>query len=518
MCCWRGNEVPNNFGADPAAFVVEPARLREEVGAAPGGWPNPDLAVLRLYRRPAPELPIKVFGPEWGSWIDGTASAASTPKDYVAHTLLASTSVLIGNARWAQAGPSWTEPPHLWGGNVGDSGDGKSPAGDVLMRDVLPTLEQRMAADFPDRLSDWRVAAEHQKAKDEIWKNEVRAAEKAKKPPPEPPAGPALDEPLMPRLRQHDVTIEKVAELLSGSAPKGLLVVRDELCGWIVGMNAYNDAGRAFWIEAYGGRPYSVDRKSRPDPIIIARNVVGVIGNIQPGRLDELLRGADDGLMSRMLWCWPEPVDFNLAKSAPAVGWAIGALDRLRMLDLRDGHPICVPLVADAETLMVDFARQMQVAKAEAGGLLRSAYGKARGHALRLSLNLDLLWWCAKDSSEAPPTKISKRAFAAAASLMADYYVPMAERVYGDAGASKADCSAATIARWIMKTRPREVHVRRLQREVRLPGLVTAGEIRDAAEVLVDAGWLREPSPGTSFGPRARNAYSVNPRLTGAEA
>jgi hypothetical protein len=167
---------------------------------------------------------------------------------------------------------------------------------------------------------------------------------------------------------------------------------------------------------------------------------------------------------------------------------------------------------------MVDFARQMQTAKADAGGLLRSAYGKARGHALRLSLNLELLWWCAKEAGEAPPTEITERAFAAAAALMADYYVPMAERVYGDAGSSKADRNAATIARWIMKTRPREMHVRRLQREVRLPGLVTAGEIRDAAEALVDAGWLREPGHGTSFGQRGRNAYSVNPRLMGVEA
>ena len=58
-------------------------------------------------------------------------------------------------------------------------------------------------------------------------------------------------------------------------------------------MNSYNDAGRAFWIEAYGGRPYSVDRKSRTDPILIPRLVVRVIGNIQPSRLVDLLHEAD---------------------------------------------------------------------------------------------------------------------------------------------------------------------------------------------------------------------------------
>jgi len=61
-------------------------------------------------------------------------------------------------------------------------------------------------------------------------------------------------------LRQNDVTVEKVASLLATAAPKGVVVVRDELAGWIAGMNAYNDAGRAFWLEAYGGRPYRVER------------------------------------------------------------------------------------------------------------------------------------------------------------------------------------------------------------------------------------------------------------------
>ncbi len=36
-----------------------------------------------------------------------------------------------------------------------------------------------------------------------------------------------------------------------------------ELAGWIAGMNSYNDAGRAFWVEAYGGRPYRVERVKR---------------------------------------------------------------------------------------------------------------------------------------------------------------------------------------------------------------------------------------------------------------
>ncbi len=79
-------------------------------------------------------------------------------------------------------------------------------------------------------------------------------------------------------MRQHDVTIEGVATPLANTAPKGLLIVRDELSGWLLGMTAYNDAGRAFYVEAYGGRPYRVERQKCPQPIEVLRLVVAVTG------------------------------------------------------------------------------------------------------------------------------------------------------------------------------------------------------------------------------------------------
>jgi hypothetical protein len=92
------------------------------------------MEVLRLHRRMPPNLPIEVFGPAWARWISTAAAAAVCPPA----PLLASVSALIGHARWARATPSWAEPPHLWMGAVGDSGNGKSPAADCLMRAVLP--------------------------------------------------------------------------------------------------------------------------------------------------------------------------------------------------------------------------------------------------------------------------------------------------------------------------------------------------------------------------------------------
>ena len=101
-------------------------------------WDVPDMDILHLRRRLPPGFPLDVLGDHWGDWVVGAATGASCPVDYVVGALLASASGLIGHGPWAQAAPGWREPPHLWMTSVGDSGDGKSPGADCLMRDVLP--------------------------------------------------------------------------------------------------------------------------------------------------------------------------------------------------------------------------------------------------------------------------------------------------------------------------------------------------------------------------------------------
>jgi hypothetical protein len=134
-----------------------------------------------------------------------------------------------------------------------------------------------------------------------------------------------------------------------------------------------------------------------------------------------------------------------------------------------------------------------------ADGLLRAAFGKVRGQALRLALVLEMLWCCGKDGAAPPPARISPRAFVAAAELIGDYFMSMAQRIYGRDTAKTQDRGAAILARWILTTCPKEVHIRHLEREVRLPGLRTPGQIGDAAKLLVASGRLCAPSPNTRF-------------------
>ena len=514
--------LPDGFTAGWLLDAIRdaPEAPAEASGAKPDAqaWGVPDMSVLRLARRTAPAFPTHVLGPEWAAWVAGAAEAASAPDDYVALPLLAAASALIGHARWAEATPGWQEPPHIWAGCVGDSGSSKSPGADALLRDVLPKVEANMMGDFPDRLREWHAAAELEKAKMETWTREVRDAQKRGNAPPMPPASDLPPVPQAPRLRQSDVTIEKVASLLASAAPKGLLVTRDELAGWLLGMTQYNDSGRAFWVEAYGGRPYRVERQKTPEPIVIPRLSVAVTGSTQPEKLAQMFREADDGLMARFVWGWPDPLPFKLGRAAPNTAWAIAALDRLRALEMAfalgvsDLCPIMVRLTPSAVLMMEQFGADMQQAQADAGGLMRSAYGQARGLALRLGLVLVMLRWCGAAGMAAPPTEIDDGTFGLACDLVAEYFMPGAERVYGDAAASLAERNAATLARWIVKHKPKEIHVRKLQREIRLPGLGNAASIHAAAGELIEADWLMEtesePGPG-----RPRAAYKVNPAL-----
>jgi hypothetical protein len=479
---------------------------------------DPDLSITQLGRRLPPPLPLELFGLKWAPWIEGATEAAACPPDYVAAPLLAAASALIGNSRWAMGGPGWAEPPHLWCGAVGDSGNGKSPGADCLRRDVLPEIEKRMVADFPDQWRDWKIAMEASSMEMGKWKVDMRTArEKGQPPPPPPEDGPPA--PQKPRLRQSDVTIERVATLLATAAPKGLLIERDELSGWLLGMTSYNEAGRAFWVESYGGRPYRVERQKAP-AIEIPRCAVAVYGGTQPEKLAEMFRDADDGLLARFCWCWLEPLPFRLGTKPPNAGWAVEALDRLRLLDLAkaaegDTRPIMIALDPAAWSDLETFGQEMQNRQQQAGGLMRSAFGKARGALLRLSLVLEFLWWCGREGYDPPPTTISLSAFKAAARLVADYFMPMAERVYGDAGASDGERRVATLARWVLKTRAAEVHIRHLQRRERLPGLRDAETIRATCERMVEAGWLIAPKIG--FGAASKVAYRVNPLVLGQQ-
>src|ERR1035441_1517521 len=90
---------------------------------------------------------------------------------------------------------------------------------------------------------------------------------------------------------------------------RGLLLERDELLGWLLSFNQYKKNGgsdRQMWLSIWSGSDFTVDRKSDGYSLFVHNPFVGVTGGIQPDRLRALRDGAEDGLIDRFLFFYPE--------------------------------------------------------------------------------------------------------------------------------------------------------------------------------------------------------------------
>jgi hypothetical protein len=479
--------------------------------------PEPDLAVLRQFRRQPPAFPVDALGNQWGAWAVAAAEGGNAPVDYTAGGLLAVASALIGNARWASLyGGQWREPPALWIGCVGAPSANKSPGLDPALS-LLTEVEADLAADHPDKMRDYETRKETARAAKEEWLGRVKGAvKKGETPTPQPDCSIEPEKPVRPRVRVSDVTPESLCENLSGN-PKGLIHYRDELSGWLESFDRYAKGGdRALWTEAYGGRKYTVDRKGSGH-LSIDHMLVAMLGTIQPDPLVALLLSSpDDGMAARFLWLWPDSLPPRPPRKMADRDRALAAVRRLASLQMgRDEkgllHPGFVPFSDEAEAIFNEWRTEHYQGEQRASGLLASALGKMPGQAVRLALAFEHLWWSVTDAPD--PREISALAVLHAVAAIGDYFKPMAERVYGDAAVAIADRKAATMARWIAREKPDAIDKRGMYRDVRLPGLTGAADVQAAIDVLMEAGWLLDhPARGRGEGVPPK-VHPVNPRL-----
>jgi hypothetical protein len=88
-----------------------------------------------------------------------------------------------------------------------------------------------------------------------------------------------------------------------------------------------------------------------PIPIDIPHLVCAVTGSTQPAKLAQLMNEADDGLLARFQWFWPEPVPFHIARKSPHALAAVGALDKLRELTMRKTETGSAPVMVTLSIL-----------------------------------------------------------------------------------------------------------------------------------------------------------------------
>lgn len=252
-------------------------------------------------------------------YVFDVADRQQSVPDFVAVAALCGLASLIGNRirvapkQW----DDWIEVPNLWGAVIGPPSAMKTPAMQKALGPVYAIQD--------DMRKQWQADLKAADIDDVLGKIEAReaakSAAKAYRTGDKDGARAILadvskedeDEQPCPRIVVNDATVEKLGELLNEN-PRGLLLVRDELPGFLSQMESEEHASdRAFYLEAFNGSgQFTYDRIGR-GTVHIANCTVSIIGGVQPSRIAPIVRGAitgtsNDGLIQRLqLTVWPDP-------------------------------------------------------------------------------------------------------------------------------------------------------------------------------------------------------------------
>jgi hypothetical protein len=366
--------------------------------------------------KPAPQpslasFPTSVLPPSMAKMVRSASTSLLVPPEFLGVPLLVLAGATIGNAWEIELKSGWREGPNLYAAIVADPGAKKTPALKIAMKPIYE-IQKRLHRDYRDR----KAAYEEERA---LWE---RIPKKERGAPPEEPA------------YQHayttDATTEALAEMLAGS--KGMALVRDELVGWVRSMDVYHAGGkgadRQHYLSMWSRAPIKIDRKSRPDPIIVERPCLSVVGGIQPDILPDLVEheARDDGFLDRLLFAYPDLgsdrwTDDGVDEIAVVhVENLFAALYELEGAEMPSGD--VVPRVArldpGARALWRQWydAHQAEYRSEGLASSLKGTWAKLPGQLARLTLILHVAW--AVDAQQPVSAAIPEATLAAAADLM----------------------------------------------------------------------------------------------------
>ncbi len=328
-----------------------------------------------------PWLPAEMIPAPLRSWLVEVAERACFPLEFVTVPALVGVGTVIG--RGVGVMPSRFDDflviPNLWGAIIARPGMMKTFAVSEGLRPL-----KRLAATAHERYSEALQAQGARRVRLEAEKEGLRSemVKAFKKGTGE---GDELEQRYLAlqkeieastvverRYYTHDATVESFDRLLNEN-PRGLLVVRDELAGWLMTFTKPGREGdREFFLEAWNGTSsFTRDRIGR-GTVHIDAVTLSVFGGIQPGKLRPFIEGAvqgnryDDGLLQRLqMLVWPDDPGPWVAPQA----WL--------SKDVRDQAYAAFTRLDQMDDLMKVAARLDQVAKVSDDGIpyLRFAPG-----------------------------------------------------------------------------------------------------------------------------------------------
>jgi hypothetical protein len=495
---------------------------------------------------PVKEFDYRILPDAFRPWVQDVSERMQVPPDFVAAPLMVTLSAVVGRKVGIQPKryDDWTVVPNLWGAIVGRPGLLKSPA----LKGALAPLSKLISEAgerHKEAKREYEREVELHQARVEWYTAEKRKLAKAgdmsavenfindNSPEDEP------EPPRECRYRTSDATVEKLGELLNQN-PNGLLLYRDELVGWLRGLDRYGREGdRAFFLEAWAGdQGHDVDRIERGS-LHVPALTMAVLGGIQPGPLSSYVYDAgsdaadDDGLLPRFqLLVWPDHnPDFENVDRYPDHKAKASAFDVFdfadRLLEYEapeDGEIPTIRFSPEAQDIFdcwrLDLEREVR--GGELSPAMESHKSKYRSLMPSLALLLEIADSAKADEVVVPDTEEVVRAIIGkppetvgeASTLRAaawcEYLESHARRVYHSAENPGVRAGRELLKRIRRGDIEHGEQVRLLYRRG-WSGLKTREAVDAALEILSDFGWCRVLRIGT--GSRPSEVVLLHPDL-----
>jgi putative DNA primase/helicase len=486
-----------------------------------GGWPEPEpLAdVLPDVAQFDPELMPESLR----SLVRDVSERMQVPLDFPAVAAIAALAGVTNRRALIQPkrnDDTWVVVPNLWGGIVAPPGMLKSP---VISSMTQPAhaIESEWRAVHQDEERNYQTALELQDLEMKAWEAQYQRAAKSNAARPAKPES-KLKPPVLRRLITSDATFESLHHVLSEN-PAGLFVIRDELTGWLAGMERQGrEQERAFYLECWNGdSALTVDRVGRGS-VHVPHACISLFGGIQPARLRAYLADAlrdgpsNDGLVQRFqLLVWPDmPPGWHYIDRKPdeaALAHAARVYRRMAALEAED--PLRLRFDNPAQELFEVWLTDLEqrIRSEEFPPAMQAHLAKYRS----LMPSLAALFALADGQTQNVPISQARLACD-----WCGYLETHATRVYASQ-ARPEHHGAITLSKRLAKGWRREdgfFTVRDVYRSG-WTGLDSPDAARGALEVLQGYGWVwREPMVDSQTPGRPSETYFRNPRIEAKHA
>ncbi len=503
----------------------------QERAEAANDWPNPEPIQSEL--PPVESFSEDLLPHSFRPLVVDVTDRMQVPMDYPAVVMVLCLAGAVNRRAVIQPkalDTGWLIVPNLWGGIIAPPGYLKSPVIQAATR-LLNQIQTEWRQKHEEGLKNYTREKEGYELRHAAWREQYKANTKKNKAAPDRPED-EPDEPTLRRLIVNDATFEALHQTMSDN-PAGILVIRDELTGWWSQLDRTGREGeRAFCLQAWNGDTgHTIDRIGR-GTIHVEACCMSMLGGIQPGRLRSYLVDAledgpsNDGLIQRFqLLVWPDtapdwcyvdrPTDPKCEETAARVF--------RNLVELDPKNPARFRFASDAQELFVEWLEKLEskIRRGELHPALISHLSKYRSLMPSLAVLFELADSAGGFEGSVGSTMGKSQNFVSLehtqqAAAWCEYLESHARRVYSCV--VKPQLRAAQELAGKLKSRKVGTDGLFSCRDIYLKGwsgLDSPEAVKQAAEVLQDAGWVREvfSEPGC-LGGRPSNRYEVNPAVS----